>query len=134
MCYRQLTRVDHMWKKKQDHEEEPFFSKSEYRTPGHDWQATASRCPALALSDCGPLFYFLIFFWFFWESLRNGPCLLREWVYNTPIFLTLPLHLELWNLSFLMELEDFIFSKIRIYLDLHIHCCDFSFMKKWNHK
>jgi hypothetical protein len=30
--------------------------------------------------------------------------------------------------------SNFIFSKFRVHLDLHIHRWDFSLMKKWNHK
>jgi hypothetical protein len=36
----------------------------------------------------------------------------------SPIFWTLPLHLEGWNLPFLIELEDFIFFQILFLLNL----------------
>jgi hypothetical protein len=35
--------------------------------------------------------------------------ILEEWVYNAPIFGSLPLNLEVLNLPILMELGDFIF-------------------------
>jgi hypothetical protein len=68
-------------------------------------------------------------FWFFFFGLMrkfgDGPGILGEWVYSTPIFWRLPLHLGVCNLPFLMELGDFIlldfFAKIRVNLDLHIH-------------
>jgi hypothetical protein len=59
---------------------------------------------------------------------------------SSPIFWSLPLHLEVLNLPFLTEIggfnfyQNFIFAKIRLHLDLHIHHRDFSLMKKWNHK
>jgi hypothetical protein len=55
--------------------------------------------------------FFLLLFDFlklFFGSLENGLGLLEEWVYNTPIFKSLPLHLEVLNLVFFMELGDFI--------------------------
>jgi hypothetical protein len=54
---------------------------------------------------------------------------------SSPVFWTLPLYLERWKLPFFMELRDYIFfqiifSKIRIHLDLYIHCLDFCLRKK----
>jgi hypothetical protein len=54
---------------------------------------------------------------------------------SSPIFSTLLLHLEGWNLPFLMELGDFsffkfYFAKIRVHQDLHIYGWDFCFIKK----
>jgi hypothetical protein len=48
-----------------------------------------------------------------------------------PHFLKLcPIHLEVLNVPFLMEIGDFtFFSKFRIRLDLHIYYWDFYFMK-----
>jgi hypothetical protein len=40
------------------------------------------------------------------------------YVYNTPIFQTLPLDLGVSNLPFLMELGDFIFFQILFFLNL----------------
>jgi hypothetical protein len=51
---------------------------------------------------------------FFWRwALHFGR--MDVLLYNTPIFWTLPLHLEGWNLPFLMELWDIVFLK-NIYL------------------
>jgi hypothetical protein len=47
-------------------------------------------------------------FWVVWEWAWH----LGERVYITPIFWTLPLHLEGWNLPFFMEFGGFIFFEI----------------------
>ena len=55
-------------------------------------------------------FYFsFLFFFGVMRKFGDGPDILEEWVYNTPIFWSLPLHLKVLNLPFLMELGDFIF-------------------------
>jgi hypothetical protein len=54
-------------------------------------------------------FYFI--FTFFFGSVENGLGLLGEWMYNTPIFWSLPLHLEVLNVPFFMEIGDFTFFK-----------------------
>jgi hypothetical protein len=60
-------------------------------------------------------------------SLGNGPRLLGEWVYSTPIFLKLAPTLGSvkcsiphgdWRFSFF---SNFIFPKFRIHMDLHIY-------------
>jgi hypothetical protein len=39
-------------------------------------------------------------------------------VYNTPIFWSLPLHLEVLNVPFFMEIGDFTFFQILFFLNL----------------
>jgi hypothetical protein len=58
--------------------------------------------------------FFIFHFWLF----GDGPSILEEWVYSTPIFWSLPLHLGVWNLPFLIELGDFIFFQILFLLNL----------------
>jgi hypothetical protein len=48
----------------------------------------------------------------------NGPGLWGEWVHNTPIFPSFPLHLEVSNLPFLIEFGDFTFLEILFFLNL----------------
>jgi hypothetical protein len=71
------------------------------------------------------------------KKFEDGLGILGVWVYNTPIFWTLPLHLGGWNLLFFMELGDFIFfhflAKIRVLQDLHILHWDFCLMQKSIH-
>jgi hypothetical protein len=57
-------------------------------------------------------------------------------IVSLPFLWTLPLHLEWWNLPFLMELGDFIFKMfwgggIRVHHHLHINRSDFCLMQKW---
>jgi hypothetical protein len=59
-----------------------------------------------------------IFLNFFLRILGNGPRLLGEWVYSTPFFGSMPLHLELLNLPFVMEIGDFTFFQILFFLGL----------------
>jgi hypothetical protein len=49
---------------------------------------------------------------FYFGTFEELPGILGEWVYNTPIFWSLPLHLEVLNLPFLMEIGDFTFFQI----------------------
>jgi hypothetical protein len=82
-------------------------------TLGHPLRADAWPCLDYPL--------FLLFFYFFiivFGSLGNGLGLLGEWVYNTPIFWSLPLHLEVLNVPFLMEIGDFTFFQILFFLNL----------------
>jgi hypothetical protein len=51
-------------------------------------------------------------------SLENGPGLLEERIYINPIFWSLPLHLEVLNLPFLIEIGDFTFFQILFFLNL----------------
>jgi hypothetical protein len=84
--------------------------------PVHGWLATSGCLPAVGFSHCSITvfnffdfyFYFLIFF----GSSEELPGILGEWVYNTPIFLSLPLHFEVLNLPILMEFGDFTFFSI----------------------
>jgi hypothetical protein len=81
----------------------------------------ASRWPAVARqlwvdTWTGPDYPF--FLNFFFGSLGNGPGLLGEWVYNNPIFWSLPLHLEVLNIPILMEIGDFTFFQILFFLNL----------------
>jgi hypothetical protein len=100
---------------------------------GCGWQLAVTRQPQPCQTTQVVAFNFFKFLNFFW-SFEEVPGILGEWVYTIPIFWSLPLHFELLNLPFLMELGDFIFfqkknSKIRGLLDLPIHCWDFSLMK-----
>jgi hypothetical protein len=54
-------------------------------------------------------FFQKIWFFFFFLSYEDLPHILEEWMYNTSIFWSLPLPLEVLNLPFLIELGDFIF-------------------------
>jgi hypothetical protein len=47
-----------------------------------------------------------------------GQGFLGEWVYSTSIFWSMPLHLEVLNLLFVMEIEDFTFFQILFFLNL----------------
>ena len=131
MCQSRWRRVDHMCK---------FFGarRSRKNLRGANLEHMHA-VHSLTDYELRPFFcnfwHFVILFWI----MKNGPGILEEWVYNTPIFWTVPLHLEVWNLPFVMELGDFIvfnlkIAKFRIYMDLHIHHWDFYFMKKCNHK
>jgi hypothetical protein len=80
----------------------------------------------------------VIYKFYFFGSWGNGPRLLGEWVYSTPIFWSLPLYLEVLILLEFIESGDFTFfqknnSKFSAHLDLHIYRWDFCFMKKWIH-
>jgi hypothetical protein len=60
-----------------------------------------------------PIFWFFLFsFLEYYEEFWDGPSILVEWVYNTPIFKTLSLYLEGYYLSLLMEFGDLIFFSI----------------------
>jgi hypothetical protein len=52
------------------------------------------------------------------KKFEDGPSILGEWVYSTPIFWALPLQLGGWNLPFLMELEDLTFFQNSFLLKL----------------
>jgi hypothetical protein len=69
------------------------------------------------------------------RKFEDGPGILEEWVYITPIFGTLPLDLGRKNIPFFMELGDFSFFpiflvEIRIHQGLYIHHWDFCLIKK----
>jgi hypothetical protein len=64
-----------------------------------------------------PPFLFLFYFGIM-RKFEDGLGILGEWMYSTPIFWTLPLHLEGWNLPFLMELRDFIFFQILFFIKI----------------
>jgi hypothetical protein len=91
--------------------------------------ATSGRPPAAGwnLDRVGLVhFFWIFFFWcfllhfgqFFIGVLENGPRLLGEWMHSTPIFSSLPLHLEVSNLPFLIEFGDFTFFEILFSLNL----------------
>jgi hypothetical protein len=84
-------------------------------TVGH-WLA-AGQC--MAMSRSVPYFLKFFYFWnfLFWK-LGNGPGLLGEWMYITSIFWSLPLHLEVLNVPFLMEIGNFTFFQILFFLNL----------------
>jgi hypothetical protein len=80
---------------------------------GGDQHLPNGRCPQSNIDYVWAPFpkkigFFLIFFL---GSLEMGLTFGRM-VYKTPIFWTLPLHLEGWNLPFLIELGFFIFFEI----------------------
>jgi hypothetical protein len=86
-------------------------------------QVSTHGCPPavgwhLDLSGWPHFFESLNFFEFFFGCLGNGPRFLGEWVYNTSIFWSLPLHLEVLNLPFLMEIGDFTIFQILFFLNL----------------
>jgi hypothetical protein len=88
-----------------------------------------ARCGLAGPRHSLPSRGYLILFYFFAFLLLNfivlqalalskGLGFLRGCLYSTPIFWSLPLHLEVWNLPILMELGDFIFFKILFLLKL----------------
>jgi hypothetical protein len=72
----------------------------------------------LAQTVVGLLFPFFFGFFFWGGVLWGWPWYLAKWVYNTPNFWTLPLHLGVLHLPFLMELGYFIFFQILFLLKL----------------
>jgi hypothetical protein len=110
MCWSQPTSVDHMRKKWKARRKEISKKKVQAR---QGQVLTRGRPPTvgrhLALSNLLSFSCFFFFYNFFLESLENGPGLLGEWVYSTPIFGSLPLHLEVLNVPFRMEIGGFIF-------------------------
>jgi hypothetical protein len=109
-----------------------FFAQGEVRVPGRE---------PVKLLDWQPLNFFILFsfsfsFWSY-EELWGWAWHFGRMGVHHPHFLkvALVLHLEGWNLLFLIELGDFIFfANIWVNVDLHIHHWDFSFMKKCNLK
>jgi hypothetical protein len=108
MCCSQWERVDHMcpkrragvWKKKSQSCKKK--GPAPWPTGDQRWQSNKLwAAPSFAILQFLFLFYFLKF--------GDGPGILEEWVYSTPIFWNLPLHLEVFNLPFLIELGDFNF-------------------------
>jgi hypothetical protein len=86
------------------------FGWGESRAPAKSqWVTTARSLADYGLLPMPPPFYFTFFFFFFfwyyeevwgwaWRlgmglAFGDGPGILGEWVYNTPIFGTLPLYL-----------------------------------------
>jgi hypothetical protein len=105
------------------------------RSEGQGRPATSGHLPAAALSDCGPycfkFFSFLVFFgkygeWAkpFWRIGVQHPHFLKlaPTLGSVKCFI---LHGD-WRFHFF---SNFIFSKFRVHLDLHIYCWDFGFMK-----
>jgi hypothetical protein len=96
--------------------------KSNKMEPARGQRATAGRPPAMSLSHCRvtvfKFFGFFFFNFFFGGSFEEIPDILGEWVYNTPIFSSFPLHLEVSNLPFLIKFGDFIFFEILFFLSL----------------
>jgi hypothetical protein len=128
MCWSQWGGVDHICK---------FFGQEEKKK----LEFRRGRSLTFPQSDTVlELFDFFDFVFGILRKLRDGRGIWGEWVYNTPIFWSMPLHLEVLNLPFVMDIRDFtifrilFFSKFRIYLDLHIRHWDFCFMKNWDHK
>jgi hypothetical protein len=85
------------------------------------------------------IFFFLELIFFLLFKGYKGPGRFGGCVHSSPIFWSLPLHLEVLNLPSLMDFEDFIlfsnfiFPKFRVHSDLHIYHWDFCFMKNWDH-
>jgi hypothetical protein len=88
--------------------------------------------------------HFFQYFWYlkkikigFLRKFGNGSSIWGEWMYNTPIFLNFAPTLGRVKSSILLRAWRFhifpIFSKIRVYQDLHMNCWDFCLMKKWIH-
>jgi hypothetical protein len=112
MCCSQWERVDHLRKK----------WRAGRKKMGTSRQVQASTYGRRATpGPVGLSQFFWIFFifkkWIF-GSLGNGPGLLEEWVYNAPIFWSLPLHLEVVILPKFMESGDFTFFQIFFFLNL----------------
>jgi hypothetical protein len=127
MCWSQWGEVNHMRKKwGKEGGKGGGGQLDNKRGPHSDWWA-----PYVVMTSN----FYKFFFGTFVELLG----ILGEWMYSTPIFWSLPLHLEVLNLPFLMEIEGFnifkilFFPKFRVHLDLHIYRWDFCFMKNWDH-
>jgi hypothetical protein len=89
--------------------------------PATGQRPAVARQPRVSLTVCGTpnfLQFFNYFFDFCFGSVENGPRLLGEWVYNTPIFWSLPLYLEVLNVPFFMEIGDFYSFSNFIFLNL----------------
>jgi hypothetical protein len=141
MCWSQPTRVDHTCKKMRAVGNRKILKE---RSLGHPRRA--GRRPLIAgrprptvyqIVDWNPFFHFFDICLFIFGVMKNGLGILGNWVYNTSIFWTLFLHLEVWNLPFVMELGDFIFFQ-NFWLKLEYTWpsyppLEFSFMKKRNH-
>jgi hypothetical protein len=92
---------------------EQNFWRKQFRAPMYGRRVTSGCQPvaACSLTNYGLTPPFLGFWHFFFTSFlchedRLG--ILGEWMYNTPIFWSLPLHLGGWNLPFLIELRKLI--------------------------
>jgi hypothetical protein len=134
MCWNQPARVDYLRKKWRVAQKKNHNKGAGRPCPGVDPQPATSdqQSPADRGSTHGhgqPGLFFFDFFDFFdassytlvnffIENLGNGPRLLGEWVHNTPIFSSFPLHLEVSNLPFLIEFGDFTFFEILFFLNL----------------
>jgi hypothetical protein len=98
---------------------EEKFGRGEFRAPVRNRRAIADQRLSTGHSSQSnklqarhPFLAILEFFLPFFRCYEDGLGILGEWVYNTPIFWSLPLHLGGWNLPFLMVLGDFIFFSI----------------------
>jgi hypothetical protein len=80
--------------------------------------STYGRLPATGRHLDKACWNFFIFKFYFFGSLGYRPGLLGERVYSTPIFWSLPLHLEVLNVPFLMDIGDFTFFQILFFLNL----------------
>jgi hypothetical protein len=119
MCWSQIARVDHMCKNTWTGGRRIFLATSSLGHPrvasgwpagayqklgaGASWQPTITRQPWPGLTDympflvASPFLQFLDFFLLFFWCYEDGCGIFKEWVYSTPIFLSLPLHLGGWN-------------------------------------
>jgi hypothetical protein len=98
-------------KKIQEKWEQPDRSRRQSAASGRSLVVSRPWAADLRLSGCPNFFEFFEFLIKKWisGSLGNGPRLLGEWVYNTPIFWSLSLHLEVLILPKFMESGDFTF-------------------------
>jgi hypothetical protein len=114
MCWSQLARVDHMCQKVRVGEFLFLFLFFHTVSLGH----LAVALFVWHSNSFGILLFIIILFITFLWKCGDGPGILEKWVHNTPIFWSLPLHLEVLNLPLLMELGDFIIFQILFLLKL----------------
>jgi hypothetical protein len=81
-------------------------------------QLATNGCPPATAQAPFAIQVFQFFNFFNFGTFEEQPGILGEWVYNTSIFWSLPLHMEVLNLPFLMEIGDFTFFQILFFLNL----------------
>jgi hypothetical protein len=117
MCWSQPARVDHMCKKMWAGGRRRISQGGSLRHPRWKGGWLAISCRPLTTiwqitgcSSTGPPSLFLFLLGVI-RKFGDGPGILGEWLYGTPISWTLPLQLGGWNLPFLMKLGNFIFCQ-----------------------
>jgi hypothetical protein len=100
MCWSQPARIDYMCKNMWARGGRKILPR--VSLPVCSRRVTSGYLPVVACSltnyGLAPFFpffsIFLVYFFSFLKKFGDGPGILEEWVYNTLIFWTLPLHLE----------------------------------------